>query len=105
MTKKPIIDQDMYILLLKAQNTITKEIDTIQTSCFRLEILLEDIDIKLSEYDTTDPQDSDAQWGSGRTSYAPLPTMWMGVVRQRGQHEAGQVRPLQESTMEQGGTC
>ena len=59
MTKKPIIDQEMYILLLKTQIEVTTAIDSIQRSLMYMETLLEDIDNKLSEYDT-DPQDSDA---------------------------------------------
>ena len=54
MTKKPIIDQDMYILLLKAK----LETETAQVSMLKviqhMETLLEDIDNKLSEYDTTE---------------------------------------------------
>ena len=51
---KPIIDQDMYILVLKAQLMVTTAEQELYRTAANLETLLEDIDNKLSEYDTTE---------------------------------------------------
>ena len=51
---KPIIDQDMYELLLKAMVAVDTARDNAYRTVSDLEILLEDIDNKLSEYDTTE---------------------------------------------------
>jgi hypothetical protein len=54
MTKKPIIDIEMYELLLEAVQAVETARDNARRTVSDLEILLEDIDDKLSEYDTTE---------------------------------------------------
>ncbi len=50
---KPIIDQDMYILVLKAKLAAESAQVALLKAVNNIETLLEDIDNKLSEYDTT----------------------------------------------------
>jgi hypothetical protein len=50
----PIIDQDMYKLLLETQNDMNYAIRQCNNAIHLLERMQEDIDNKLSEYDTTE---------------------------------------------------